>query len=221
MLFAFAVISEKMCKKRLGDKYSKISRTHKMALIGLFSALAAILMYIEFPLPFAPSFYTIDFSEIPVLISGFMMGPVAAVATEFIKILIKLIIKPTSTAFVGEFANFVVGASFIIPASICYHLRKTRKNALIGMSLGTIVMTVVGCFTNAFILLPVFAQLYGGMSVSELIAMGTAVNGNITGMFTFIVLAVAPLNLIKGILTSLVVFIIYKRISSVIKLKMN
>ena len=107
VLFVIAVFSQKSVK-------TNMTKTQKLTMTGIFSALAAILMYVEIPLFFAPDFYNLDFSEIPVLISSFMMGPVAGVATEFLKILIKLIIKPTSTAFVGEFANFVVGCAFKI-----------------------------------------------------------------------------------------------------------
>jgi len=184
----------------------------------MFSAVAGILMYFEFPLPFVPAFYKIDLSEVPILICSFMLGPVAGVAAEFTKIIIKLIIKPTTTAFVGELANFIIGCSFVIPAAIIYRRKKSKKSALIAMGIGIISMTVIGAFMNAFVLLPAFAVLYGGMPVSELIGMGTAVNSSITNMFTFIILAVVPLNLIKGLLTAVVTFLIYKRIGKLMKL---
>lgn len=213
-LFAVAVMAEKKFE-------SKLSRTQKITLIGIFSALAAVLMYVEFPLPFAPDFYKIDFSEVPVLIASFIAGPVAGVVTEFLKILLKLILKGTSTAFVGEFANFVVGCAFVIPASVIYCKKKTLKNAIIGMIIGTAVMTLLGCFTNAFILLPAFAFLYGGMPVDALIGMGTKVNPAISNMFTFILLAVTPLNIVKGALVTVIVTGIYepvkKGINSIFK----
>ena len=172
------------------EKNKNISNTQRITLIGIFSALAAVLMYLEIPFFFAPpEAYKLDFSEVPVLISSFMLGPVEGIITECLKIVIKLIIKPTSTAFVGEFANLVVGITFVLPASIIYKKKKTRKGALIGMTAGTLTMTVVGCFVNAFILLPAFAYLFGNVPVSEIIKLGTAVNPAITNMFTFIVLA--------------------------------
>ena len=157
----------------------------------------------------------------PVLISSFLMGPVAGVATEVLKILIKLLIKPTSTAFVGEFANLVVGCMFVLPASLVYWRKKNRKNAMIGMITGTVSMTVIGCLVNAFILLPAFAYLMGNIPISDIIAMGTAVNPAIKDMYTFIILAVAPMNLLKGVLVSVVVFIIYKPITKGIKAVMK
>lgn len=200
------------------EKNKNISNTQRITLIGIFSALAAVLMYLEIPFFFAPpEAYRLDFSEVPVLISSFMLGPVEGVITECLKILIKLIIKPTSTAFVGEFANLVVGITFVLPASIIYKKKKTRKGALIGMTTGTLTMTVVGCFVNAFILLPAFAYLFGNVPVSEIIKLGTAVNPAITNMFTFIVLAVVPVNIVKGVLVSLVVFLIYKPVTKGIR----
>jgi riboflavin transporter FmnP len=200
------------------ERNKNISNTQRITLIGIFSALAAVLMYLEIPFFFAPpEAYKLDFSEVPVLISSFMLGPVEGIITECLKIVIKLIIKPTSTAFVGEFANLVVGITFVLPASIIYKKRKTRKGALIGMTAGTLTMTVVGCFVNAFILLPAFAYLFGNVPVSEIIKLGTAVNPAITNMFTFIVLAVVPVNIVKGVLVSLVVFLIYKPVTKGIR----
>lgn len=220
LLFISAIIAERSFYKK-NPEISLTDTTKKTAIIGMFSALAAILMYFEIPLFFAPSFYKIDFSEIPVLICGFILGPVAAATSEAVKIIIKLIIHPTSTAFVGEFANFVTGCAFVIPAAIIYQRKKSRKNAVIAMSSGTIISTVTGMFTNAFIMLPAFASLYGGMPVSNLIDMGTAVNPAITDMFTFIILAVTPINLLKFTLVSLIVFFIYKKISSILKIRLN
>lgn len=200
------------------EKNKNISNTQRITLIGIFSALAAVLMYLEIPFFFAPpEAYKLDFSEVPVLISSFMLGPVEGIITECLKIVIKLIIKPTSTAFVGEFANLVVGITFVLPASIIYKKKKTRKGALIGMTAGTLTMTVVGCFVNAFILLPAFAYLFGNVPVSEIIKLGTAVNPAITNMFTFIVLAVVPVNIVKGVLVSLVTFLIYKPVTKGIR----
>lgn len=222
-LFALAIAADRSYRKRISRTSangSDISSTKKITIVGAFSALAAVLMYIEIPLFFVPPFYKIDFSEIPVLICGFLLGPTAAAVSEAIKILIKLIINPTSTAFVGEFANFVVGCAFVIPASVIYQRNKTRKRAVLGMVSGTLISTALGMFTNAYILLPAFAALYGGMPVESLIAMGTEVNSAIGSMLTFILLAVTPLILIKFGLVSVVVFLIYKKISVLLKMKL-
>lgn len=218
-LFGLAIVADRSYRKN-NPNAPVVNNTKKVTVVGAFSALAAVLMYLEIPLFFAPSFYKIDFSEVPVLICGFLLGPTSAAVSEAIKILIKLIIHPTSTAFVGEFANFVVGCAFVIPASVIYQRHKTRKRAVVGMVSGTLISTALGMFTNAYILLPAFAVLYGGMPVEALISMGTEVNSAISGMFTFILLAVTPLNLVKFGLVSLIVFLIYKKISTLLKMKL-
>ena len=124
--------------------------------IGMLAAVAVILMLFEIPLPFAPSFYKIDFSEVPVLVGCFAMGPVAGALIELVKILLNFVLTGTSTAGVGEIANFVIGCALCVPAGIIYRRNRTRKNALIGMATGTILMTVLGCFVNAYVLLPAY-----------------------------------------------------------------
>lgn len=214
-LVILAVIAEKLINKHNGSE-GKILTTRKVAMVGMFSAIAGILMILELPMPFAPSFYKIDASELPVLICGFAFGPVAGVLTEFVKIIIKLFLKPTSTAFVGELANFCVGCSMILPATIIYHARKKKTTAVIGCTVGTIVMTIFGTLFNAVYLLPTFAVMFG-MPLDALIGMGTALNANVTDVFTFVAFCVAPLNLIKGAAVSVLTFVLYKPLSPILK----
>ena len=210
-----AVIAEKLIAKRNGDK-GRILTARKTAMIGMFSAIAGVLMTIEFPVPFAPPFYGIDASELPVLICGFAFGPVASILTEFVKIIIKLLFKPTSTAFVGELANFCVGCSMILPATLIYHARKKKATAVIGSAAGTLCMTVFGTLFNAVYLLPTFAVMYG-MPLEAIIGMGTEINSNITNVFTFVAFCVAPLNLLKGSVVSVLTFLLYKPLSPILK----
>ena len=186
--------------------------------IGMLSAIAVVLMLFEIPLPFAPSFYEIDFSEIPVMIGCFVMGPMAGAVIEFIKILLNLMINGTVTAGVGEAANFVIGCALCVPAGLVYKRDHTRKGALIGMAVGTVIMTVMGCFINAYILLPAYGAAFD-MPIDALVEMGSAVNSHITSLTTFVIFAVAPFNLLKGTLVSLIVFIIYKKIRPIFKMK--
>ncbi|MCR5440724.1 MAG: ECF transporter S component [Lachnospiraceae bacterium] len=215
-LFVFAVIAEKLIQKKHGIT-DRTSAARRAASIGLLSALSAILMLIEFPMPFAPSFYKLDLSELPVLIGAFAFGPAAGVMIEFIKIVLKLFIKGTSTAFVGELANFAVGVSFILPASVIYYAKKTRKTATLSCLVGTICITIFGTVFNAVYLLPAFAKLYG-MPLEAIIDMGSKVNpfaGD--NVYSFVFACVAPLNLIKGSLNSLLTLLVYKMISPVLK----
>ena len=188
------------------------SSTHYLTYTAIFASLAGVLMFLEIPLFFAPSFYKIDLSEIPILICTFYLGPVAGVAAELVKIMVKLLLKGTSTAFVGDFANFVVGCSFVLPASIIYHARPGKRSALVGMLAGTLVITVFGSAFNAIYLLPKFAALYG-MPMEAIIGMGTKINPRITSVGTLVLFAVVPFNLLKGIIDSALTFLLYKRIS--------
>ena len=192
--------------------------TLKLTVTAMMGALGFVLMLYDFPVPFAPGFYKLDFSEVPVLICAFAAGPLSGVIAEFLKIILKLLIRGTSTAFVGEFANFVTGCSFILPASVIYLYRKTKRGALIGCIAGTLSIALAGSLFNAFYLLPAFSKLYG-MPLDSIIEMGSVIYPSV-GNFTiahFILLCVAPLNLLKGAAVSLIVMFVYKPISRVIK----
>ena len=216
LIFVGLVLVAWLAEKFLIKKPQRIGSAKSVAFIAVFGAIAAMLMFLEFPLFFAPFFYEIDFSEIPVLICTFYLGPVAGVVCEFVKILLKLLLKGTSTAFVGDFANFVVACSLVLPASIIYHSKKTKKNAIIGMAVGTLVMTVFGSMFNAIYLLPKFAQLYG-MPLEAIIAIGTEINPNIISVSTLVLFAVVPFNLLKGIIVSFVTLLLYKRVEQLLK----
>lgn len=221
LIFLLAYLAEKWMQKRQGKK-EKIFTVRKMAVIGMFSAISTILMILEIPVPFAPGFYKIDLSELPALVGGFAFGPVAGVMIEFCKILLKLMTKGTSTALVGEMANFVVGCSFILPASFLYWLKKSKKSAIFSSIVGTLCMTVVGSWLNAVFLLPTFANMFGMPLLPDgtgksIVDMGTMVNPNITDVTTLVLFAVVPLNLLKGGIVSLVTILIYKKLSPILK----
>ena len=189
--------------------------TRTLVQIGMLSALAIILMQFEIPLPFAPAFYKIDFSEVPVLIGCFSMGPFAGVLIELIKVILNVAIKGTMTMGIGDAANFMIGCAFCVPAALIYQKKRTKSGAVTGMVVGTVIMTILGCVLNAYILLPVYAKAFE-MPLDALVSMGTEVNGAITGLMTFVLFAVAPFNLLKGILVSLIVFFVYKKIRQVL-----
>ena len=146
------------------------------------------------------------------------LGPLAGVGIELIKNLLHIVISGTQTAGVGEVANFLIGCAFIVPAGLIYHKKHTRTGALIGMASGTVLMTVIGGLMNAYVLLPVYAKAFG-MPLNALVEMGTAINAKITSVSTLILFAVTPFNLLKGVLVSLIVFLIYKKISPIFRMK--
>lgn len=198
------------------NQMMKRKSIHRMTMIAILAAMATLLMLIEIPLGFAPDFYKLDFSEVPVLIGAFALGPVAGIVIESIKILLNFLINGTITFGIGELANFLIGLALVIPASWLYFKHKTRKFAIIGLILGILSMTILGALLNAYLLLPIYANVFG-MSLSDLVAFGTMVNPAITSLTGFILLAVVPFNLIKGILVSVVVVLVYKRVSFLIK----
>ena len=198
------------------QKTGSVLSTRSLAIMAMLAGMSVILMLFEIPLWFAPPFYELDFSEVPVLIGAFALGPVAGVIIELLKILLNLVITGTQTAGVGELGNFLIGCSLVLPATIIYYRKKTFKTAVIGLMVGSICMVILGNFMNAFILLPAYAYFFN-MPIEALIAMGTKVNPAIDNLSTFIFLAVTPFNLLKGVAVSLITLLLYKRVSSGIK----
>ncbi|MBE5962386.1 MAG: ECF transporter S component [Lachnospiraceae bacterium] len=215
ILSAYAAEAAIAKKRGVPRKNSKL-KVRRLTIIAMLSAISIVLMLFEIPLGFLPSFYKIDLSELPVIIGAFTLGPVAGVVIEFVKIFLNLLITGTQTMFVGELANFLIGCAFVIPASFIYYMKKGKKSAIIGLATGTVVMVVAGCVLNAFVLLPKYAEVFQ-MPLDALIEMGTEKNAGIKGMFTFVVLAVAPFNLIKGSAVSIITVAIYKKISHILK----
>ena len=202
----------KLVEKVLPEKRT-VTPARRVSIIGICAAIATVLHMLDFPVLFlAPEFYKLDFSELPVLLCGFYLGPSATVACEGVKILLKLLLKGTSTAFVGDLANFVVGCSFVLPATIWYHWHKSKHSAIIGLILGTVSMAVFGSAFNAIYLLPKFSQLYG-LPLETIVAMGTAIRGGVSSVTTFVMLCVAPLNLVKGAMVSVLTMLLYKRVA--------
>ena len=202
-----------------GGNVAERSRTRTITQVAMLGALAGVLMNFEFPIPFlAPAFYQFDFSEVPVLVGSFAMGPLAGVFVELIKILVHLVTKGTITAGVGDLANFIFGCAFVIPAGLLYrmHHTKSRRHAVVGMVVGTVLTTAAACILNAYVLLPAYGKAFG-MPVEAFVEMGTAVNASVNSLLGFVALIIVPFNLFKYTVTSVIVFFIYKRIRVVLR----
>ena len=217
VLISIAIIAVLAIIAKIAQRFlpgmRKVSPAKKITITAICAAIAAVLHMLDFSIPFlAPEFYKLDFSELPVMLCGFYLGPAAAVYCEAVKILLKLLLKGTSTAFVGDFANFCVGCSLVLPAVIIYHTKKNKKTALLGLLTGTLVLTGFGSAFNAIYLLPKFSELYG-LPLENIIARGNAINPKITNITNFVMLAVAPLNLIKGISVSVLTLLLYKKVA--------
>ena len=196
-------------------KRPSVFEVRNLVQIGILSAIAFLLMSLEIPLWFAPGFYRLDVSELPVLIGSFAMGPLAGVMIEFIKVVLYFFLHGSSTAGVGDLANFIFGCCLAVPAALLYRKNKTRKTALAGMALGTVLMAAAAWVVNAFVLLPLYAAAFH-MPMSALIAMGTQVNPSVVNLSTFVLLIVVPFNLLKGAVVSFLTLVLYKRVSPIL-----
>lgn len=194
-------------------KHRQVSPARRVSIIGMCTAVATVLYTLDFPVPFlAPPFYKLDFSEIPVLLCGFFLGPSAGVICLALKVLIKLLLTGTTTAFVGDLANFVVGCTLVLPAVIVYHLHKSKKSALAGLALGTACMAVFGSLFNAVYLIPEFSRLFE-LPLEAIIAMGAKIYPSIDSVNRLALLCVVPLNLVKGVMVGLLTMLLYKHVS--------
>lgn len=192
------------------------SNIHVLAKIAILGAIAFVLMMVEFPVPFiAPPFYKMDFSELPVLLGGFALGPMAAVGIEALKIVLNLLFQGTSTAYVGELANFLIGISLSVPAAMIYSANKSKNSAIRGMVIGSVTMAVVGVLLNYFVLLPAYSFFYH-LPIDTIVAMGGKIFPFVTNKLTFVIACVTPFNLLKGIMISVITALIYKRVSPVL-----
>lgn len=187
-----------------------------IAVIAILGVLGAILMLFDFPIAIAPSFYKLDLGDLPCLIGAFALGPVPALFIQIIKILIKLILKPTSTAFVGELAAFVVSSSFTVTAAFIYDRDRTRKSAIRAMIIATVIMAITGTAANYLFIIPFYVRFYG-LSLETIISMGNAIFPVIKDKLSFVLCCVLPFNIIKAMIVDIVTLFVYKRISPMIR----
>ncbi|MBQ7230777.1 MAG: ECF transporter S component [Oscillospiraceae bacterium] len=208
-----AVILAAKLAERFLLKHRQVSPARRVTIIGMCTAIAIVLYVMDFPVPFlAPPFYKLDFSEIPVLLCGFFLGPSAGVICLALKVLVKLLLTSTTTAFVGDFANFIVGCTLVLPAVILYHLHKTKRSALVGLVVGTLSMAIFGSAFNAIYLIPEFSRLFG-LPLEAIIGMGAEIHPSIDSINRLALLCVAPLNIVKGTAVSVLTMLLYKHVA--------
>lgn len=217
-VYLCAFLFQKVIEKYSGRKFAaEKTKVNRLVILAMFTAISVILMYVDFPLPFlAPSFYKVDFSEVPILIGAFMLGPCAGVIMEALKNLLMLVVKGTSTAFVGEFANFIVGCFLVVPAAVVYHFHRTKRQAIVSLIVGSVFMTAGGVLLNAVYLLPKYSELYG-IPVASFIGMGSAINAGVNDIYSFAAICVGPFNLLKAGLVSIIVALLYPHLSRILK----
>ena len=184
-------------------------RTHKIAVTAMLSAVATILMALDFPIPFLiPTFVKMDFSELPALLAAFSLGPVSGAVVCLVKNLVNLTMS--STNGVGELCNFLMGICFVIPAGLIYRHKKTRAGALIGALAGAVVMALCSVPVNYFISYPFYTVF---MPLDVIIAMYQELIPSVDGLMACLVIFNAPFTLLKGLLDIALAFLIYKPLS--------
>ena len=190
---------------------NRIFSTFNLTRMALLAALASILFLIEIPVV---AFYKLDLSNIPVLLGAFSMGTVPGLIILALKSLIGLL--HSSSAGIGELADFIMGAALVIPASVIYHRHKTRKNALIGMGIGTLCTMIISVFVNKWIMIPFYMGAY------HMDMQGILKYANVAGVdseWKLLGMITAPFNLLKGLVLSLVTGLIYKPLSPLLHQK--
>ena len=194
-------------------KYLSVKNISSIAVLG---ALSAVLMLFDFPIAVAPNFYKLDLGDLPALIGAFALGPVPAFFIQIVKIVIKLLLKPTSTAFVGEIAAFIFSTVLCVSAALVYRLDKTKKGAIKAMVIGSIAMVIAACLGNYLFIIPAYVNMFH-LPLEKIVAMGNAIFAAVTDKFTFVLFCVMPFNLIKAVIVDILTFVLYKRISPLLK----
>lgn len=188
---------------------SQRSRTYRLAVLAMLSAVAAVLMALDFPIPFLiPSFVKMDFSELPALLAAFSMGPLSGVVVCLVKNLIHLLMS--STNGVGELCNFMIGICLVIPAGLIYKHKKTRAGALAGAVVGAVVMGLCSIPSNYFITYPFYSAF---MPIDTIIGMYQELIPSVNGLLACLIIFNAPFTLLKGLLDTALCFLIYKPLS--------
>lgn len=197
-------------------KSTKFLTVSTLVKISILSAIGYILMFISVPLPMLfPEFLKIDISDLTALLGGISLGPMAGVTIAFLKNLLQFITGMSTTGGVGEFANFLIGGSFVFTVSYIYSKKRNIQGVIIGLVSGMVVMTVVGCIANYFIILPFYATI--GWSIDAVVSMGAAINPAIDSKMSFIIWMIAPFNILKSGLMSLLTLPMYKKTEKILK----
>ena len=187
-----------------------VTRTRKITLCAIMSAMSVILMRLGFPLPFFPPFLKLDISDIPAAVTAFAIGPLWGAAVVLIRNLVHAF--SSQTGFVGELSNFLIGAMFVLPLGFMYQKNRTKKGAVIGLAASVICMAIAGYFVNMYITLPFYSNVMK-MPLEQVVQMSQSANSNITGLQTLLFYGITPFNLFKGALVSVLTFLIYKPLS--------
>ena len=193
-----------------------MTKTNRLTLAAVLGAMAFVLIYFSISIPILSPFAELDFSAIPELIGGFMLGPVGGMEIIGVKLLLKLVFQGSSSMLTGEIQNFLLETAFVLPAAIYYQRHKTRKGAIVGLLIGGSLTIVSAVFTNVFLIFPAYMKLYG-MDWNSILQIFTKINPWIKNIPTMIAFSIVPFNLVSRIITSTVTVLVYKKISVLLK----
>ena len=194
----------------------KNSRVRTNTMAAIMGAVAFILQFFSFNVPFLSPFANFDFSALPEIMGGFILGPIGAIEIIVIKLGLILAFKGTTSMFTGEIQNFILSCAYVLPAILYYRKNRTKKGAITGLLLGIIISVVIAIFTNLYLIFPAYIYLYG-MSWDQILGICAAVNPYISTKISFVAFSVIPFNLISRCTTSIITFLLYKKISKPIK----
>lgn len=187
-----------------------------MAVAGMLSAVAFVLMFLDFPIPMLiPPFVKMDFSDLPALLGAFALGPVYGVLISLLKNILHIVIAGTTTACAGELGNFLMGAVFAASAGWIYSKKKDRKGALIAALLGALIMGILSVPINYFVTYPAYIQFYG-MSAESILQMYQLILPSMKNLTQCLIVFNAPFTLMKGLFDVVLCFLIYKPLSPIL-----
>lgn len=195
--------------KKINDKRNVIS-VRNLVIVGMMGAISTILMLFEFGIPFSPSFVKMDFSELPVILGGFLMGPIEGFLIIVMKIVLNFLLNGTSTFGIGELSNMMVSVGYMLPTVFIYRKIKGKKGTFLGILTGVIVANITAVIGNMYFIFPAYAKLYG-MSIDSIVAMGSAINPYVTDLFTMMCFSMIPFNIFKFGSVSIIAFTVYKK----------
>ena len=194
----------------------KVLTTKNLTMIAMFSAISAVLMVFEIQLPFSPSFVKFDFSDLPVMLGGFLIGPFAGGIIAFMKILLHFLLNGTTSFFVGDLSHLLLTLSFVLPASFIYQQKKTKKTAIQGLLVSIICTSLLAIIFNLFLIFPLYLKVLN-LKMVDLINMIHVVNPLVKDVFTMIVFSLLPFNLFKYSIVSMITMLSYKKLSILFK----
>ncbi len=188
----------------------------RLTMAALCGAVAFVLMFFSFSVPVLSPFAEFDFSALPELIGGFILGPVGAIEIIVVKIGLKLLFKGSSSLLTGELMNLILSLAYVLPTLWYYRRHRTKHGAIVGLAIGTALSVIISIFTNVYVIFPLYIKLYG-MNWDGIIEICAAVNPWIKNIPTMVAFSVVPFNLISRVVTSLITLLVYKKLSAPMK----